>query len=115
MPIRRLYSDWTTELAIDVSLAQQSGHIGGAPWQRYSNKETLCASKNAELISCTEGTIPARRGFAHGVKLEPRKTASWFSPGDCHGYHYTSHHNNCPAPYRWRRFLRSRALVLSCQ
>jgi hypothetical protein len=35
MPIRRLYSDWTTELAIDVSLAQQSGHIGGAPWQTH--------------------------------------------------------------------------------
>ena len=54
------------------------------------------------------------------VALRPRnvrraKRSVRFLPGDCHGYHHTSYHNSCAAPYRRRRLLWSRALVLGCQ
>jgi hypothetical protein len=61
MPIRRLYSDWTTELAIDVSLAQQSGHIGGAPWQTH---------RGASLSLRAEVERPLRMRGSGGALLE---------------------------------------------
>ena len=61
MPIRRLYSDWTTELAIDVSLAQQSGHIGGAPWQTH---------RGASLSLRAEVERPLRMRGSAGALME---------------------------------------------